>query len=82
MSSDSSHPLDVLIVGLGIMGSASFYNLASKETSVLAIDQYLPPHIYGSSHGETRIIRKLYFEHPLYVPHPSNQINTLIGSFN
>lgn len=68
MYSDSSHPLDVLIVGLGIMGSASFYNLASKKISVLAIDQYLPPHIYGSSHGETRIIRKLYFEHPLYVP--------------
>jgi sarcosine oxidase len=62
-----SAPLDVLIVGLGVMGSSSFYNLSSKELSVLGIDQYLPPHIHGSSHGETRIIRKLYFEHPLYV---------------
>jgi sarcosine oxidase len=35
---------------------------------VLGLDRFVPPHEWGSSHGETRIIREAYFEHPLYVP--------------
>jgi sarcosine oxidase len=35
---------------------------------VLGIDQFDPPHSWGSSHGETRVIREAYFEHPSYVP--------------
>ena len=35
---------------------------------MIGIDRFHPPHDMGSSHGETRIIRKAYFEHPNYVP--------------
>jgi sarcosine oxidase len=34
----------------------------------LGIDRFAPPHTWGSSHGQTRIIREAYFEHPVYVP--------------
>lgn len=59
---------DVVIAGLGAMGSATAAELARRGASVLGLDRYTPPHTLGSSHGETRIIREAYFEHPLYVP--------------
>jgi sarcosine oxidase len=59
---------DVAIVGLGAMGSAAAYHLARRGQRVLGLDHYRPPHEQGSSHGQTRIIREAYFEHPLYVP--------------
>lgn len=59
---------DVIIVGLGAMGSAAAYHLARRGLNVLGFDQYHPPHTLGSTHGKTRIIREAYFEHPLYVP--------------
>jgi sarcosine oxidase len=61
-------PFDVIIVGLGAMGSAAAYHLARRGQKVLGLDRFGPPHALGSSHGETRIIREAYFEHPLYVP--------------
>jgi sarcosine oxidase len=59
---------DVIVVGLGAMGGATAYHLAERGARVLGIDQYAPPHDLGSSHGESRIIRLVYYEHPLYVP--------------
>src|SRR5213593_4631720 len=59
---------DVIIVGLGAMGSAAAYHLAKRGKRVLGLDRHRTPHAFGSSHGETRIIREAYFEHPLYVP--------------
>src|SRR5690348_9687921 len=59
---------DVIIAGLGAMGSAAAYHLAAGGTRVLGLDRFQPPHEYGSSHGRTRIIREAYFEHPSYVP--------------
>src|SRR5213595_1810455 len=59
---------DVIIVGLGAMGSAAAYRLAAKGKRVLGLDRFHPPHHFGSSHGLTRIIREAYFEHPIYVP--------------
>lgn len=50
------------------MGSATAYHLAARGARVLGIDRYAPPHTLGSTHGETRIIREAYYEHPLYVP--------------
>ena len=44
------------------------YHLAVKGASVVGIDRFTPPHAKGSSHGQTRIIRNAYFEHPDYVP--------------
>jgi sarcosine oxidase len=59
---------DVAIVGLGAMGSAALYHLASRGQRVIGIERATPGHIGGSSHGESRIIRMAYFEHPSYVP--------------
>jgi sarcosine oxidase len=59
---------DVVVVGLGAMGSAAVYHLARKGKRVLGLDRFAPGHGYGSSHGATRIIRLGYFEHPSYVP--------------
>lgn len=59
---------DVIVVGLGAMGSATAYHLAARGARVLGLDRHRPPHAFGSSHGESRIIRELYYEHPLYVP--------------
>jgi sarcosine oxidase len=56
------------VVGLGAMGSATAYQLARRGQRVLGIDAFAPGHTFGSSHGETRIIRMAYFEHPNYVP--------------
>jgi sarcosine oxidase len=59
---------EVIIVGLGAMGSAAAYYLAQRGLRVLGLDRFQPPHNFGSSHGLTRIIREAYFEDPLYVP--------------
>jgi len=59
---------DVIIAGLGAMGSAAAYHLAKRGKRVLGLDHFHPPHTFGSSHGATRIIREAYFEHPVYVP--------------
>ena len=59
---------DVAIIGLGAMGSAVSWRLASLGARIAAFDGLAPPHTMGSSHGRTRIIREAYYEHPLYVP--------------
>ena len=59
---------DVAIVGLGAMGSACAHHFARRGARVLGLDRHAPPHVLGSSHGETRIIREAYFEDPRYVP--------------
>jgi sarcosine oxidase len=59
---------DVVVVGLGAMGSAAAFHLARKGLRVLGLDRFTPPHALSSSHGQSRIIREAYFEHPLYVP--------------
>ena len=59
---------DVIVVGLGAMGSATAHHLARRGLRVLGLNAFSPPHAFGSSHGETRIIREAYFEHPMYVP--------------
>ncbi|HEY8164194.1 MAG TPA: N-methyl-L-tryptophan oxidase, partial [Gemmatimonadaceae bacterium] len=59
---------DVVVIGLGAMGSATLWQLARCGARVIGIDRYAPPHTLGSTHGRTRIIREAYFEHPAYVP--------------
>ncbi len=59
---------DVIVIGLGGIGSATVAQLARRGVRVLGLDQFAVAHDRGSSHGETRIIRKAYFEHPDYVP--------------
>ena len=59
---------DVVVVGLGAMGSAVCAQLAGRGTSVVGIDQYDPPHPYGSTHGETRMTRLAVGEGVEYIP--------------
>jgi sarcosine oxidase len=59
---------DVVVCGLGVTGSAALYQLARRGIRVLGLERFRPGHDRGSSHGENRIIRLGYFEHPSYVP--------------
>ena len=59
---------DTIVVGLGAMGSAAVYQLAKRGHKVLGLDRFLPPHVNGSSHGESRIIRQAIGEGEEYVP--------------
>jgi sarcosine oxidase len=59
---------DVIVVGLGAMGSSALYELSRRGLRVLGLEAFEPGHRLGSSHGESRIIRLAYHEHPNYVP--------------
>ena len=54
---------DAIVVGLGVHGSAALRQLAARGLDVLGLEQYGLGHDLGSSHGETRMIRRAY-------PHP------------
>jgi sarcosine oxidase len=60
---------DVIVVGLGAMGSATLYQIARQGgLKVLGLDRFAPPHDLGSSHGETRITRQAVGEGRLFAP--------------
>jgi sarcosine oxidase len=59
---------DVLIAGLGAMGSQALAECARRGLRAAGFDRFSPPHDQGSSHGRSRIIREAYFEDPIYVP--------------
>jgi sarcosine oxidase len=59
---------DVIVVGLGAMGSAALYQLARRGIAATGIDRFAPPHDRGSSHGESRITRQAIGEGEEYVP--------------
>ncbi|MEX0763232.1 MAG: N-methyl-L-tryptophan oxidase [Dehalococcoidia bacterium] len=59
---------DVIVLGLGAMGSSTAYQLARRGSRVIGFDRFHPPHEMGSSHGRARIIREAYHEGPSYVP--------------
>lgn len=60
--------IDVLIVGVGAQGVSAAYHLAKADQRVLGLERYTIAHANASSHGETRITRLAYWEHPAYVP--------------
>jgi sarcosine oxidase len=59
---------DVIVIGVGSMGSSACYFLSKRGYKVLGLEQFDIPHEQGSHAGQSRIIRKAYFEHPDYVP--------------
>ena len=59
---------DVIIIGLGAMGSATSMFLSHNGIKVIGFDSYSPPHEFGSSLGHTRVIREAYHEGTTYVP--------------
>ncbi len=60
-----SHIYDTIVIGAGGMGSATAYHLAKSDVDVLVLEQFQRGHTYGSSHGETRIIR-FFYDKPFY----------------
>lgn len=61
----STHIYDAIIIGAGGMGSASAYHIAKSGADVLVLEQFQRGHTFGSSHGETRIIR-FFYDKPFY----------------
>ena len=59
---------DLIVVGLGAMGSAALYQASVRGASALGIDRFSPPHTLGSSHGDTRITRNAIGEGEMYMP--------------
>jgi sarcosine oxidase len=59
---------DMIVIGVGSMGSSACYHLAQRGHKVLGIEQFDISHEYGSHAGQSRIIRKAYFENSDYVP--------------
>jgi sarcosine oxidase len=58
---------DVIVLGVGGMGSSAAFELARRGLRVLGLEQFALAHDRGSSHGQTRVIRKAYSDHPAYV---------------
>ena len=67
-SGDKNSHFDVIVLGIGSMGSATAYHLAKNGYKVLGLEQFEIPHELGSHTGQSRLIRKAYGEHPDYVP--------------
>ena len=65
---DMTERVDVAVVGLGAMGAATLYQLARRGVAAIGLDRFTPPHVMGSSHGETRITRCAVGEGAAYVP--------------
>jgi sarcosine oxidase len=59
---------DYIVIGVGSMGSSTCYHLAKSGASVLGIEQFELAHEMGAHSGQSRIVRKAYFEHPDYIP--------------
>lgn len=64
----SSDHYDVIVIGVGSMGAAACWYLSKRDYKVLGLEQFDIPHDQGSHAGQSRIIRKAYFEHSDYVP--------------
>ncbi len=60
--------LKVGVLGVGGMGSAVCRALARRGHKPIGFEQFDIAHGLGSSHGDSRLIRQAYFEHPDYVP--------------
>ncbi|KAG5278788.1 hypothetical protein AALO_G00102780 [Alosa alosa] len=56
----SSQVYDCIVIGAGIQGSCTAYYHAKNNKKTLLLEQFILPHSRGSSHGQTRIIRKAY----------------------
>ena len=60
MSANGANRFDAIVVGAGVMGSASAWRLAVRGKSVLVIEQFARGNVNGSSHGGSRIFRYAY----------------------
>ncbi len=67
-NSPAQKEFDIIVLGVGSMGSSACYHLAKRGYRVLGLEQYDIPHEQGSHAGQSRIIRKAYGEGTDYVP--------------
>lgn len=58
----TTQEFDCLVIGAGVQGSFTAYQLAKNKQKTVLLEQFILPHSRGSSHGQTRIIRKAYDE--------------------
>jgi len=63
-----NYQFDYIVIGVGSMGSSTCYHLAKSGASVMGIEQFELAHEKGAHSGQSRIVRKAYFEHPDYIP--------------
>jgi sarcosine oxidase len=66
--SGTRRSFDVIVLGVGSMGSSTCAFLARRGVRVLGVEQFDIPHELGSHTGQSRLIRMAYAEHPDYVP--------------
>ncbi len=59
---------DIIVVGLGAVGGAALLAAARAGAKVAGFDRFAPPHTFGSTHGETRIVRAAIGEGAAYTP--------------
>jgi sarcosine oxidase len=64
--SDKSY--DLAVIGLGAVGGSALLTAARAGARVVGFDRFSPPHIMGSTHGETRIVRAAIGEGTVYTP--------------
>ncbi|XP_047451090.1 peroxisomal sarcosine oxidase [Mugil cephalus] len=62
----TSGDFDCIVIGAGVQGSFTAYELAKRNKKTLLLEQFVLPHTRGSSHGQTRIIRYAY-EQDFYI---------------
>ena len=53
---------DAIVVGAGVNGCATAHHLIKENVNVLLIEQFPLPHTRGSSQGQTRVTRCLYYD--------------------
>ncbi len=58
----------IAVIGTGVIGAMTTWQLARRGADVIALDSYSPGHDRGASAGESRIFRTLYKEGSNYVP--------------
>jgi len=59
---------DIVVIGVGAMGASAAYQLGQRGVRVTCFEQFDLGHAFGSSHGESRIIRQACYEHASYAP--------------
>jgi sarcosine oxidase len=64
--STDSDGYEVAVIGAGLAGAATAWELARRGVSTLLVEAFRPGHRQGSSHGSSRIFRRSYAD-PLYV---------------
>lgn len=58
--------VEVAVVGAGLMGAATAWELSRRGVSVALVEAFDPGHVHGSSHGTSRIVRRAYAD-PFYL---------------